>query len=238
MWWVFIPIISLDKIYLRINNRETYFLDCTRLNNSSLLVSRNNPNNMYSVDNGIKVLSNYLKEIGAKEIILADDVVFSGNVLKTIIDKFNNNGISVIGITSSVATKESFEYFNKNLVLGLKTGFLLEKKVIDQICERDFYYGIAQSGISVLENNKVLKAPYFIPFGNPYERASIPKEKELDFSLSCIKRSKILWEEIYKLSNKEIYNYDLPEKITFSDDKDIVLETLEKGEYELCKSFK
>ena len=38
----------------------------------------------------------------------------------------------------------------------------------------------------------------------------------------CIKRSKLLWEEIYKLSNKEFYNYDLPEVITFSDDNDSI----------------
>ena len=54
--------------------------------------------------------------------------------------------------------------------------------VIDQICERDFYFGIAGSGIMINTNNGLYKAPYFKPYGNPYERASIPVESEQYFS--------------------------------------------------------
>ena len=41
---------------------------------------------------------------------------------------------------------------------------MLGENVIDQVCERDFYFGIAQSGISILKNGKVLKSPYFKPY--------------------------------------------------------------------------
>lgn len=228
----------MDKIYLKNNDKDIFFLDCTRLDNSSKLVSRNNPNDLESVNKRIVELSKYFKAINVKEIILADDVVFSGNVLKSIINMFKSNNINVIGIRSSITTIEGYEYFNNNLSLGLKSGYLLEKDVIDQICERDFYYGIVQSGISVLKDNNVLKAPYFLPFGDPYKRASVPKERELEFSLSCIDRSKMLWEEINILSNREFYNYNLPEKITFSDGSELIVETLEKGENILCKKYK
>ena len=83
---MFIPIISLDKIFIKENNKDKYFLDCTRLDGLNRLVSRNNPNDLYSVKKEILLLSDYLKQNNIKEIILLDDVVFSGNVLKSIIE--------------------------------------------------------------------------------------------------------------------------------------------------------
>ena len=53
-----IPIVSLDKIYLNEDEENVIFLDCTRLNGSSKLVSRNNSNYFSSVDEQVK---KYLK---------------------------------------------------------------------------------------------------------------------------------------------------------------------------------
>ena len=199
------------------------------MDKSSDLVSRNKPDDKLSVDNQITKLSTLFKKMGTKEIILSDDVVFSGSVLKTIIQKFNNNGISVIGIRACISTREGYDYFNQNLLLGLKCGILMSRDVIDQICERDFYYGIAGSGISVKENYQIEKAPYFKPFGEPVERASIPFEKERFFSISCLRRSILLWEEIERLNKREIMTSELPEKITLSNDNESVVKTLKKG---------
>ena len=225
-----IPIVSLDKIYLPIDNENIIFLDCTRLDGSKQLVSRNNSDSFYSVDKQIEDISNFLKEKNINEIILADDVVFSGSVLKTIIDKFSNYSIDVIGIRSSISTNSSFEMFNNELELGLRCGFLLEDSVIDQICERDFYFGIGQSGISVVgSDNLIYKAPYFKPFGNPIERASIPEEFEKEFSIGCINRNVALWKEIENLSEKTFYIRDLPEKIVNTNENEEVIKTLKKG---------
>lgn len=224
-----IPIVSLDKIYLIEDNRNIIFLDCTRLDGTSNLVSRNNVNDLENVDKQIKVISELLKENNTTNIILADDVVFSGSVLKTITEKFKSNNINVIGIRSCISTLEGFLYFNKTLPLGLKCGYLLDNDVIDQICERDFYFGIAQSGISQIKNNEVVKAPYFLPFGNPNERASIPKEYEIYFSQGCLERSLCLWNEIEKLSKKNIFMKDLPEKINGTNGDELVIKVLKKG---------
>ena len=105
----------------------------------------------------------------------------------------------------------------------------MEENVIDQICERDFYFGIAGSGISVLTGTTVVKAPYFLPFGNSVTRASIPKEYEQYFSNSCLKRSIALWQEIEKLSNKKILIKELPEQINNTQQNDEVIKTLKKG---------
>lgn len=101
----------------------------------------------------------------------------------------------------------------------------MSDQVIDQVCERDFYFGIAGSGIMVDTN---YKAPYFLPFGNPNERASIPASSEKEFSVGCLRRSLNLWEEIEYLSKKEIYMRDLPERIIKTKVEDRVVKLLKK----------
>lgn len=192
-----------------------------------MLISRNNANNFASVYDRIKAIATYLKSNNITEIVLADDVIFSGNVAKTIISEFAKYQIKVIGIRAGIATIASFTNF-ANLPLGIKCGFILGDKVIDQICERDFYFGIAGSGISVLQENKIYKSPYFIPFGNPIERASIPPNTATTFSKSCLTRSIALWCELERLNSKTYKISDLPEKIIGTDNNEEVIKTLKK----------
>ena len=219
------PIISLDQIYIEPNN-NIVFLDCTRLDGSSELVSRNNPNDLNSVERQIRLIASSLQE---KTIVIADDVVFSGNVLKKVITLFDKYGIKTLGIRSAIATKEGYDYFNKTLPLGLKCGYLLGENVIDQICERDFYFGIAQSGISIKKDGSIYKAPYFRPYGNPVERASIPDKYEEFFSKGCTIRSLALWKRIEELTGREILVRDLPERINNTDLNEGVQKVLKKG---------
>ena len=205
-----LPIVSLDKIYF--DKNKTIFLDCTRLDGTNLVVSRNNSNDLSDVNRQIKNISNVLNSIGENKIILADDVVYSGNVLKTIIELFKNNNIEVVGIVGLIISSESYNYF-KELELGIMSGYIMSDRVIDQICERDFYFGIPCSGISIIKNNQIYKAPYFKPFGNPVERASIPECYEDEFSKSCVNRSILLWEEIERLSKRDVDVKELPERI-------------------------
>lgn len=215
-----IPIVTLDKIYITPDNQNIFFLDCTRIDNSNNIVARTQD----SIDTQILKLSKYLK----KQIILADDVVFSGSVLRDIINRFNTIGIEVVGIISSICTEQSYYYFNQNLKYGLKANYLLSNNVIDQICERDFYFGIAGSGIMIKSNNNLFKAPYFKPYGNPYERASIPKEYEKYFSQGCLERSLYIWQEIDKLQERNTLIKDLPEKIINTEPSKEVIKTLKK----------
>lgn len=204
------------------------------MDNSKELVSRINPNDKYSVINQIKKLSLLFKKLNIKEIVLLDDVVFSGSVLKTIITYFNKYDIKVIGIRSAISSNKGYEYFNYYLPLGLKCGYLMSEYVIDQICERDFYFGISGSGISVENNNEILKSPYFKPYGKPVERASIPEIEEQKFSLTCLRRSLELWQEIDILNKKETLIKELPEKIIDTNENDSIVKTLKKGMNKLC----
>ena len=200
-------------------------MDCTRLENSRKLVSRKDPNEVTSVKRQIVNISQTLKLQGKLNVVLIDDVVFSGNVLKEIIKSFYENGIRVVGIRCAISTSQSYDFFNQKL----KCGCLLGENVIDQICERDFYFGIAQSGISILRDGKILKSPYFKPFGNPVQRASIPREFEILFSNGCLARSMFLWKFIEENSKKKVFIRDLPEKIVNTSENDRVLKVLEKG---------
>lgn len=214
-----IPIVSLDKIYIRPDEENIYFLDCTRVDGSGEVISRSDE----ALDDQINRL---VKTINSKEIILADDVVFSGSVLRNIINRFNKLGVSVVGVISSICMVDAYQYFNENLKFGLRTNYILGEDVIDQICERDFYFGIAGSGIMVETDKGLYKAPYFRPYGNPVERASIPKESEDVFSKGCLRRSLYLWEEIERLKEVKVFMRDLPERIVNTDENDEVVKTL------------
>ena len=204
-------------------------MDCTRLQGSKTLVSRKTPNDLNSVEKQITDISISLKLQGEKEIVLVDDVVFSGSVLKTITELFRENGIRVVGIRASISTEEAYDKFNKVLRESLKCGCLLGRNVIDQICERDFYFGIAQSGISVKDRDgKIFKAPYFKPYGDPVTRASIPKEYEIVFSNNCLLRSMFLWKCMEEKSKRTLYIKDMPEEIINTDKNKRVIDVLRK----------
>lgn len=192
-----------------------------------MLISRNNTNNFASVYERIKEIAIYLKSKNITEIVLADDVIFSGTVAQTIISEFAKYQIKVIGLRAGIATIASFTNF-ANLPLSIKSGYVLGNMVIDQICERDFYFGIAGSGISVLQENKIYKSPYFIPFGNPIIRASVPSDTADTFSKSCLTRSIALWRELERLNSKTYKISDLPEKIIGTDENEEVIKTLKK----------
>lgn len=216
-----IPIITLDKIYVSPDEVNIFFLDCTRISGTNEIVSRKNEN----LDQQVLRLSQRLR---GKKVILADDVIFSGSVLRKIISKLNDQGVKVVGVVSSICTNTAYEYFNNNLKYGVKTNYLMDDNVIDQICERDFYFGIAGSGIMINTDNGLCKAPYFIPYGNPCERASIPSDYVNDFSKGCLERSIYLWNEIDKLKKENTRILDLPEKIVNTEPQEEVVKTLRK----------
>ena len=210
-----IPIVTLDRIYIEPDEENIYFLDCTRVTGSKDLISRGKED---FVDQILRIS----KSVKSNKIILADDVVFSGEALRKVISLFEVCGIEVVGIISSIAMEESYEYFNKTLKNGIKCNYVLGANVIDQICERDFYFGVAGSGIMVNGPDGMKKAPYFKPFGNPCERASIPEEFEQSFSRGCLERSLKLWD------GSDLLIGDLPEEIIGTNKNDEVVKVLRK----------
>ena len=121
-----IPIVTLDKIYIKPDEENVYFLDCTRVSGSKELISRGKEKFR---DQIIRIA----RTIKSNKIVLADDVVFSGEALRKVISLFEVCGIEVVGIISSIAMEESYNYFNKALRNGLLCNYVLGSDVIDQI---------------------------------------------------------------------------------------------------------
>ena len=146
------------------------------------------------------------------EISLIDDVVFSGSLICKVADALREKGVIVKEVLAGVAVKENLDVITSTGI-EVKGGFYISN-VLDEVCERDFYFGIAQSGQSSLQRDgKVLKQPYFMPFGLPVESASVPEGKASEFSRECLECSYELWKEIQKQSNRVVTNEDLPESI-------------------------
>ena len=107
-------------------------------------------------------------EIVPIEISLIDDVVFSGSMICKVADALRDKGIIVREVLAGVAVKENLDVITSRGI-DVKGSFYISD-VLDEVCERDFYFGIAQSGQSLLQpDGTVLKQPYFSPFGLPVE---------------------------------------------------------------------
>ena len=221
------PIVSMDDIYVNCDNKRVFSLDCTRMSGSKEMVPRSNPLDTDGVRRQIESLSEIFKSQNEKEIMLLDDVIFSGSVIEYISNIFKENGIDVVGAIAAISSLEGYEKFN-GLKEKVNCGYLMGKDVLDEICERDFYYGVAQSGMARIVDGKVYKAPYFMPFGDPVARASVPDDRKEYFSMMCINLSLDLWEEIERLSKREIMNNELPERILNTDYNEGVVKTLRK----------
>jgi hypothetical protein len=221
------PIVSMDDIYVTCDNKRVFSLDCTRMSGSKDMVPRSNPLDKDGVRKQIEKLAEIFKSQNEKEIMLLDDVIFSGSVIEYISKIFKENGIDVVGAIAAISSIDGYTMFN-GLKEKVNCGYLMEKDVLDEICERDFYYGIAQSGMARLVDGKVYKAPYFMPFGDPVARASVPLDRKEYFSTMCVNLSLDLWEEIERLSKREIMNNELPERILNTDYNEGVVKTLRK----------
>ena len=225
-----IPIVTLDTIYLKPDNESIYFLDCTRLDKENTLVARNKMNDPYNVENQIKKLSTLFKLQNQNEIVIADDVIYSGSVIQKIIELFKQNGIKVISVISAISTNKAKENLYNIYKIPVLTEIMLNDSTIDQICERDFYFGITGSGIAIrTKDNQIKKAPYFYPFGDPVTRASIPPIYAKYFSEKCILRSIRLWECINNLTNRYQLIKNLPEQINNTKENEEIIYTLKKG---------
>lgn len=190
------PIVSLDRIYVDKEDKNIVgFLDTTRSVDTNLnnlgLVSRNT----IDIDSQIKKLS---EQYSGQNIALLDDVIFGGNTMLEIINKFQNQGVTVSRVIAGISIQEGIDLLNTKQVEVVS--LLTYPKVVDEICERDFVPGTPESGRTIIINAKRYGAPYLLPFGKPESWASIPEKSEKDFSLFCLSQSENLWKKIERES--------------------------------------
>jgi len=151
-----------------------------------------------------------LREEGIREVLLVDDVVFTGDMIKRTGRLLERMGIRVPVVCAGIVITEGIEQLNG---FGQEVKCVREyKEVIDEICERDFYPGVPMCGRSLVGEENV-GVPYILPFGNPGKWASIPIEWQKPFSRFCLEQTIKLFEEIERGSRRVVQCQDLERKV-------------------------
>ncbi|MBT9171440.1 MAG: hypothetical protein DDT18_01816 [Actinobacteria bacterium] len=145
-----------------------------------------------------------LKETGLKEIVLVDDVIFTGDLIERVIQCLSRLGIQVLLVCAGIGIAEGINRIKiiKDMKREIRCVRTYEE-VIDEVCERDFYPGVPLSG-RVLLGEENVGVPYILPWGNPRKWASIPSGWQTPFSKFCIEQTIRLFEEIEKCSNRMV----------------------------------
>ena len=147
---------------------------------------------------------------GVHEVALVDDVIFSGTVLERIINLLSRINIQVPIICAGIGIGEGINRIKatKRQVRCVRT----YEKVIDEVCERDFYPGVPLSG-RLLAGGENIGIPYLLPFGNPESWASIPSQQAANFSKFCLRQTISLFDEIERGSDKQVFCRNLGRKV-------------------------
>jgi len=195
-----LPSISLDHIYFQ----EDLQLETTRLVDKDLEVIKEHGHRTGTLEISLQLQK--LKTLGIKEVVLVDDVIYSGKGMLWTIDKLKECNINVKSICVGIGVGNGVKRLTE-LNYPVRCVRLFEE-VVDEICERDFYF-IPESGHLRRIGDEDFRVPYFRPFGRPNKWASIPDEEEIVFSIFCIQQNISLFEEIEKCSCKKIFCKDL-----------------------------
>jgi hypothetical protein len=199
-----LPLVTLDKVY----TEGGFHLELSRAVNEKF------------EDMGIleragklplnKQIDHIVECLNYPEIVLADDVIFEGNAMCYAIDHFKKRGVAVRAVCVGVGIRDGLEKVN-SLVDSVDCVYAFDR-VIDEICERDFYPGAPLSGRTLAWQDNV-GLPYIIPFGLPEKWASLPRDNVQAFSSFCIVQTIALFREIEKRSKKVVRCCDLPRKV-------------------------
>ena len=198
-----LPTISLDRVYFQ----SELNLEITRL------VDKEGNDRGLGNRAGAQPLSQQIKKLqmsGLREVVIVDDVVFTGALLERIIDLLSRIKIRVPLICAGVGIADGIKRINdtKREVRCVRTYV----EVIDQVCERDFYPGVPLSG-RLLIGDENIGIPYLLPFGNPGKWASIPKKWQKPFSRFCISQTIKLFRKVGRASQRKVCCSDLERKV-------------------------
>lgn len=196
--------VSLDKVYFR----SEPSLDITRLVDEA------------GKDRGLgkragtpSLLRQFraLKESGVNEVVLVDDVIFTGDLVRRTGKLLERMGVRVPMVCAGIGIVEGIEQLNG---FGQEVSCVREyEEVVDEICERDFYPGVPMCGRS-LQGDENTGVPYILPFGNPGKWASIPTEWQEPLSRFCIGQTIKLFEAIEEKSSRYVKCQDLERAVS------------------------
>lgn len=216
-----LPAISIDKTY---RPKDTISLEINRAVNDNLSDAEE------CARAGHQSISTQVAGLGRRglrEVVLVDDVIFTGHCIMRVIDHLSKHGIIVHRVIAGIVVGEGYRLLRRR---GIDVRWVrFYDTVIDEICERDFYPGVPYSGRALVNGARDTGVPYLLPFGDPTRWASIPKENTLIFSRDCLRNANRLWREVEKASGKPVWCCDVPRlPLNAPDDTTSFVKYLEK----------
>ncbi|MFA7169684.1 MAG: hypothetical protein WC178_02415 [Candidatus Paceibacterota bacterium] len=181
-----LPVISLDRAY----SSSGLNLEVSRVvDESGKIVGLKNRPGTPSIRDQVELI----RQSGVQEATLVDDVIFSGSLMKQIIECLEKEGIHIHLVCAGIGIDEGVKVIEN---VGCEVKCVRNyTEIIDEVCERDFYPGIPFSG-RLLAGEYNFSAPYVHPFGDPIGWASIPVEYAADFSRFCLLQTISLFEKV------------------------------------------
>jgi len=222
------PVISLDRVYidkLESANKITGFIDVTRVVDE----------NFVDIDDlcprpgslPLEIQKALLWRANEEPVSVVDDVLFSGGGLVRLAKILKGINRPIRQAFFGVGIGKGIEVVQK-AGIDVKCAFEYDN-VIDEVCERDFFACTPMSGRTVVDKNgEVWSAPYFAPFGDPQDWASIPAGYVEDFSEFCLYQSIYLWKKIEDLSGRNIPVAYSPRKIKYLKETGSISKSLEE----------
>ena len=198
-----LPVVSLDRVYFE----SELNLEIARL------VDKDGKDRGLGHRSGTPLLAQQIRKLqmsGVREVVIVDDVVFTGTLLERIIELLSRIHIRVPFICAGIGIAEGINRIN-----GTKREIRCVRayeEVVDEVCERDFYPGVPLSG-RLLVGDDNIGVPYLLPFGKPESWASIPSERATDFSQFCLRQTATLFDKIERYSSRPILCRDLGRKV-------------------------
>lgn len=194
------PVISIDRAYCQ----GGFQLDITRLVTAELCDVGEGPRPGCApvVEQIIR-----LREHGLTDVVLVDDVIFSGGCVRRVTQLLKEHSIRVVGAIAGIVVGDGR---NALKAAGIETRWVhFYSEAVDQVCQRDFFPGVPFSGRTVVGRTRDTGAPYVLPYGDPIKWASIPKERMARFSHFCTWQNMRLWEAIGRASGRPVLCKDV-----------------------------
>ncbi|MFZ3043545.1 MAG: hypothetical protein WA058_00305 [Minisyncoccia bacterium] len=159
-----------------------------------------------AVRNGTPLKRYQFQGLRSKNIVLIDDVVFSGKTMISTINELTYHNANVHAVVAAVGVKKGVDNLKKAKfgVIGMPENMTIDcleefDNISDQVCERDFYPGVPYSGREHFGYDKA-SFPYLLPFGRPNKWASIPEKEVMSFSVLCLENTAALFGEIERIN--------------------------------------
>lgn len=195
--------ISLDGVY---HDTELNLALCRHVHHDGTPLGQHPRPGAKPVEEQYETVFSHLSDQEIQEVTLVDDVLFEGNLLAEVADRFAEQGIVVKDVCVGIAIGQGTDVLSDRGI-AVRTDWHFPR-VVDEVCERDFYPGVPYSGKTVL-GEPDMGEPYLLPIGRPVEWASIPESSAQSFSRFCLKNAARLYDAIGDVSGRDVTCHDI-----------------------------